>query len=407
MVLLARGAAPLRPPDGEPKLPTMMEPVALAVFEERIRSDAAATVAWFQAQGVTLKVISGDNVDTASAVARRVGVAGSERAVDARTLPGGANASGWSGDLEDPEHLQRLAVVMEGSAVFGRVTPEQKRAMVRALQSRAHVVAMTGDGVNDISALKEADLGIAMGSGSDATKAVARVVLLDGNFASLAAVVGEGQRVLANMERVANLFLTKTVCAFLLAVAVGVSAQPYPLLPRHLSLVSAIGIGVPGFFLALAPARQPARPGFVRRVCSFAVRAGAVTAAAVLMVYGARDSHDPTSESSHTEVALTWGVMTLVVLVIVARPLSGAKTVLVAAMALLLGGAVLSPATRELLALNRPDVDAFAVPALAILSSILLVGMPGGSGGWVKGKDHYRHRGVGQNPFAGRAERSE
>ncbi len=354
--------------------------MALAVFEERVRPDAAATVAWFQEQGVALKVISGDNADTVSAVARRVGVAGAEHAVDARTLPGGTSAPAWSTDLEDPEQRQRLATIMEDAAVFGRVTPEQKRAMVRALQARHHVVAMTGDGVNDISALKEADLGIAMGSGSDATKAVARVVLLDGNFASLAAVVGEGQRVLANMERVANLFLTKTVCAFLVAVAVGVSAQPYPLLPRHLSLVSAIGIGVPGFFLALAPARQPARPGFVRRVSLFAMRAGTVTAAAVLVVYSAIGPHDVSSEANHTEVAFTWAVAALVVLVIVARPLNGAKAMLVGAMAALLGLVMVVPVTRDLLALNRPDSEALAVPALAVLASMLLVGMPGGLG---------------------------
>ncbi|MFN0030213.1 MAG: HAD-IC family P-type ATPase [Acidimicrobiales bacterium] len=407
VVLLGRGSAPRRHHDDEPQLPPGVEPVALVVFEERVRADAAATVAWFQDQGVTLKVISGDNVDTASAVARRVGVAGADRAVDARTLPGGTNGGGGAGDLEDPESVeaqQRLAAVMEGAAVFGRVTPDQKRAMVAALQQRGHVVAMTGDGVNDISALKEADLGIAMGSGSDATKAVARVVLLDGNFASLAAVVGEGQRVLANMERVANLFLTKTVCAFVLSVVVGVAAQPYPLLPRHLSLISAIGIGVPGFVLALAPARQPARPGFVRRVCSFAMRSGTVTAAAVLVIHGARGSHDATSELRQTEVALTWALMALVVLVIVARPLNAVKTVLIGSMALMLGIAVLSPVTRDVLALSRLDTRGLAAVTLAVLVSMLLVGRPGGAGGWMKGQDHHRHLGLRQHPFAGGAQ---
>src|SRR2546430_7230954 len=150
---------------------------------------------------------------------------------------------------------------MERHSVFGRVTPQQKRAMVAALQRRSHVVAMTGDGVNDVLALKDADIGVAMGSGSDAARAVAQLVLLDSTFNVLPSVVGEGRRVIANIERVANLFLTKTIYAMLLALAVGVAGFPFPFLPRHLTIISSLTIGIPAFFLALAPNAPMARPG--------------------------------------------------------------------------------------------------------------------------------------------------
>ena len=163
-------------------------------------------------------MISGDNPRTVGAVAARVALPGAERVVDARELPD-----------DDTE----LAEVVESNFVFGRVTPHQKRRIVGALQSRGHTVAMTGDGVNDALALKDADIGIAMGNGAAATRAVAQLVLLDSSFASLPGIVAEGRRVIANVERVANLFVTKTVYAVLLACAVGVARWPYPFLPRH------------------------------------------------------------------------------------------------------------------------------------------------------------------------------
>jgi cation-transporting P-type ATPase E len=165
-----------------------------------------------------------------------------------------------------------------GASVFGRVTPQQKQAMVTALQARGHTVAMTGDGVNDVLALKLADIGIAMGSGAPATKAVAELVLLDSRFATLPSVVAEGRRVTANIERVANLFITKTVWATLLAVAAGVTLLPYPFLPRDLTIIYTLAIGVPSFFLALAPNSRRYRPGFTDRVLRFAIPAGGIIA---------------------------------------------------------------------------------------------------------------------------------
>ena len=150
--------------------------------------------------------------------------------------------------------------MLETHSVFGRVTPQQKRAMVGALQSKGHVVAMTGDGVNDALALKDADIGVAMGSGAAATRAVAQLVLLDGKFATLPGVVAEGRRVIANIERSANLFVTKTVYAMLLAIAVVIAGWRYPFLPRHLTIISTFTIGIPGFFLALAPEHAALHP---------------------------------------------------------------------------------------------------------------------------------------------------
>ena len=180
------------------RLPAGVRPSALVLLAEKVRPDAGETLRYFDEQGVALKVISGDNPRTVGAVAREVGLPGAGDAVDARTLP---------------EDRDELAEVLEHHSVFGRVTPQQKRAIVGALQSRGHVVAMTGDGVNDALALKDADIGIAMGSGAAATRAVAQLVLLDNKFSTMPGVVAEGRRVIANIERSANLFVTKTVYA--------------------------------------------------------------------------------------------------------------------------------------------------------------------------------------------------
>ena len=222
------------------------------MLTERLRSDAPDTIAYFAAQGVALKVISGDSPHTVAAVAARAGVPEAGHPVDARDLP------------EDPAALGAL---LEERSVIGRVSPHQKEAMVRALQARGHTVAMTGNGVNDVLALKLADIGVAMGTGAPATKAVAELVLLDNRFATLPGVVAEGRRVTANIERVANLFITKTVWATLLAVAAGAVLKPYPFLPRHLTIIDTLAIGVPAFFLALAPNRRRYVPGSSAGCC--------------------------------------------------------------------------------------------------------------------------------------------
>ncbi|MEP6624568.1 MAG: HAD-IC family P-type ATPase [Acidimicrobiia bacterium] len=320
------------------KLPAGLEAVALVMFEEQVRPDAAETLEYFRSQGVALKVISGDNPRTVGAVARRVGLEVTDP-YDARNLP---------------EDQAALADVLDEFSVFGRVTPHQKRAMVGALQSRGHVVAMTGDGVNDALALKDADIGVAMGSGAAATRAVAQLVLLDGKFATLPGVVAEGRRVTANIERAANLFLTKTVYAAILAVATVVSGWPFPFLPRHLTLVSAVTIGIPGFFLAFAPSTRRYIPGFVRRVLGFALPAGAIAAVAVYVAYGvARANHASTAEARTVSIIVLL-IIGLFVLVLLARPMTTYRRVLVLVMIGLSVGALGLPFTRRLIDLRLP-----------------------------------------------------
>jgi cation-transporting ATPase E len=336
VLLLARARSPLT---GD-ELPSVIEPAALVLLEEKVRPDAADTLRYFAEQGVELKVISGDNPRTVGAVAQRVGLPRAGDPVDARTLP---------------EDEGALADVLEEHTVYGRVSPHQKQAMVRALQARGHVVAMTGDGVNDALALKLADIGVAMGSGAAATRAVAQLVLLDGRFATMPGVVAEGRRVIANIERVANLFVTKTVYALLLAIAVGVAQLPYPFLPRHLTLVGSLSIGIPAFFLSLAPNTQRYVPGFVRRVARFTIPAGFVAAGATFGAYAlAREQPGVSLDEARTTAALVLLVIGLWVLVILARPLTPWRGLLMGAMVAAFALALLVPAGRDFYALELP-----------------------------------------------------
>ena len=256
-----------------PTLPKDLTAALLVVLAEQVRPDAAQTLDYFKRQGVAVRVISGDNPVTVAAIAAHLGLrnpdGGEPVGVDARTLPA----------IED---TQALADALEKHTVFGRVTPEQKRAFVNALKSRGHTVAMTGDGVNDALALKDADLGIAMGNAAPATKAVSRLVLLNSQFDALPSVVAEGRRVIANMERVASLFLTKTTWAALLAAVVAITGFVYPFLPRQLTIVSSLTIGIPAFVLALAPTNQRYRAGFLARVLRLSVPAGVIVVVGVL-----------------------------------------------------------------------------------------------------------------------------
>jgi cation-transporting P-type ATPase E len=354
VLVLAHAEGPLM---GE-SLPPDPRAAALIVLTERLRPDAAETLAFFAAQGVALKVLSGDSPHTVAAVAARAGLPGAGAPVDARELP------------EDPE---ALGGVLAGHAVFGRVTPHQKQAMVKALQARGHTVAMTGDGVNDVLALKLADLGIAMGSGAAATKAVAELVLLDGRFATLPGVVAEGRRVTANIERVANLFVTKTVWTALLAIAVGVSLLPYPLLPRHLTIIDTLTIGVPSFFLALAPNQRRYLPGFVSRVLRFAIPAGGIVAAATLTAYLLARAVGMSLVQQHTTVVLVAFILSLCVLVLLAIPLTWRRMLLVGAA--LAGFAMLFPlrAVRGFYALEVPRGELWIALLVAAIGAASLV----------------------------------
>ena len=349
--------------DGEPPpgAPPAGRPVALVAIEERIRANARATLDYFARQHVAVKVMSGDDPRTVGAVAARVGIPGAESPVDARGLPDDAT---------------ELADVVEATTVFGRTGPQQKQSMVRALQSRGHTVSMTGDGVNDVLALKEADLGVAMGSGAAVSRAVAPVVLLDSDFAGLPPVLSEGRRVIANVERVANLFVTKTVYATLLALAVGVARVPFPFLPRHLTIISSLTIGIPAFFLALARNDRRARPGFVGRVLRFAVPAGILAATATMTSYGLARAEHVSQVEARTTATITLFIVALWVLAILARPTNLWRFELEASMAGLFVLALLLPWTREFFALNmaEPAVTAQAIAIGAGAAALLELG---------------------------------
>ncbi|WP_053849500.1 cation-translocating P-type ATPase [Streptomyces sp. NRRL B-24085] len=316
VLLLARATRDL----DHPEVARGARPTALVVLEQRLRPDAADTLRYFAEQDVRAKVISGDNAVSVGAVAAKLGLNGST--VDARRLPA------------EPDGM---AQALDEGTVFGRVTPQQKRDMVGALQSRGHTVAMTGDGVNDVLALKDADIGVAMGSGSEATRAVAQIVLLNNSFSTLPDVVAEGRRVIGNITRVATLFLVKTVYSVLLAVLVVCWQVEYPFLPRHLTLLSTLTIGVPAFFLALAPNHERAQPHFVRRVMRYSVPGGVVAAIATFVTYLIARHHytGPGALDAETSAAtLTLFLISMWVLAIIARPYTWWRLALVAAMGL-------------------------------------------------------------------------
>lgn len=349
-------------PVNHPEAPGRVVPAALIVLEQSIRPDACETLDYFAAQKVSVKVISGDNAVSVGAVASALGLPGA--AVDARDLPADSG---------------QLAEMLQKYTAFGRVRPDQKRAIVHALQSRGNTVAMTGDGVNDVLALKDADIGVAMGAGSPASRAVAQIVLLDNKFATLPYVVAEGRRVIGNIERVSNLFLTKTVYSVLLALLVGITglgakatgAQSlmFPFEPIQVTIAAWFTIGIPAFILSLAPNNERAQPGFVRRVMTAAVPNGAVagiaTFACYLSAFRGPAATPPQQMQASTSALITLLVIAVWVLAVVARPYTWWRVVLVA----LSGAAYVAifsiPLTQHKFGLDPSNI-ALTVAALAI-----------------------------------------
>ena len=358
VLLLGRSDLPVDHADA----PGTVTPVALVVLEQRIRPDARDTLDYFASQHVAVKVISGDNAVSVGAVADALGLHG--ETMDARELP------------EDP---QRLAEVLEQCTTFGRVRPDQKRAMVHALQSRQHTVAMTGDGVNDVLALKDADIGVAMGSGAPASRAVAQIVLLDNKFATLPHVVAEGRRVIGNIERVSNLFLTKTVYSVLLAIAVGLGGLSarflgtdpllFPFQPIHVTIAAWFTIGIPALILSLAPNNERAKPGFVRRVMTAALPSGVVIGVATfcsyLLAYQGRQAGPTEQTQASTAALITLLVAAIWVLAVVARPYEWWRVALVVISGLAYVAIFTVPFTRELFLLDPTNPRTTAV-ALAV-----------------------------------------
>ena len=359
--------------------PGRVTPVALVVLEQRVRPDARETLDYFASQNVSVKVISGDNAVSVSAVAGSLGLHG--ETLDARELPTQAEA---------------LADTMAEYTTFGRVRPDQKRAMVHALQSRDHTVAMTGDGVNDVLALKDADIGVAMGSGSPASRAVAQIVLLDNKFATLPYVVGEGRRVIGNIERVSNLFLTKTVYSVLLALLVGLAGlishwghtEPllYPFQPIHVTIAAWFTIGIPAFVLSLAPNNERARTGFVRRVMTSALPSGAVvgitTFVSYLVAYPGRAGTDIEQTQASTAALITLLIGAVWVLAVVARPYQWWRIELVAFSAV--GYLVIFawPWAREKFMLDPSDVTTTTTAVLIGLLAAVLIE----ASWWIQGR---------------------
>ena len=350
-----------------PQLDVQAEPMALVLCSEKIREDAERTLAWFREQGVRCRVISGDNPVTVGAIARRVKLTGDHEpvAMDARELP---------------EDVNELARVLENVDVLGRVLPDQKKAIVQALHTQNHVVAMTGDGVNDALAIKEADLGIAMGNAAPATKAVAQVVLVDSKFSHLPDVVARGRQVMANMERVASLFLVKTVYSALISLGVVLTQIPYPYLPRHITYIGALTIGMPAFILALAPNTRRYIPGFLKRVVTFALPGGIATALSVLLaawvlppVMGWNVTGDAADLSAlRATSAIILFAMGVFVLARVARPLNGWRGVLVAVFAAagVIGAFV--PFVANFFALILPTGATMVATLIALAGSALI-----------------------------------
>lgn len=240
----------------EKELPDKLEVLGFVLISDVIRKEASKTLKYFKEQGVNIKIISGDNPITVSKIAKRAGVENSEKYINMQ-------------EIKTKEQLEKAA---KEYTIFGRVTPVQKKELVQALKKEGHTVAMTGDGVNDVLALKEADCSIAMASGSDATRNVAELVLLDSNFASMPEIVLEGRRTINNIERSATLFLVKTIYASILAIIFLFVNMPYPFMPIQLTLISTVTIGIPSFVLALEPNKERIKGKFLRNVISRALR---------------------------------------------------------------------------------------------------------------------------------------
>lgn len=331
-----------------------VKPLGLISLAEGIRPDAASTLSYFKKQGVEIKIISGDSAQTVATIARRVGL--SPRSYDARNLP------------DYDETPTKFLETVRKHNIFGRVQPQQKRQIVAALQQAGRVVAMTGDGVNDVLALKKADLGIAMNSGSPATRAVAEVVLMDNKFSHLPSVLAEGRRVVANIERASGLFIIKNVYSTVLALAVTALGLTYPFLPAQMTVISTLSIGVPAFFLALAPNNQLYRPGFLCRVLSFAIPTGAITALAMLGSYSQLSRAGASTIVAGTSVSMVVMAIGLAVLAWLARPIRGWKIGLIG----LCGGAfvlyLLLPRVAQIFSLKLDPTTLLTVLSWAVIA---------------------------------------
>ena len=306
-------------------LPEGLVPAALLCLRDALRPNVQKTVRYFGEQGVTLKVISGDSPLTVSHAAAAAGVPGADRMVDLSTIEGEKDYTALS------RHY----------TIFGRVSPQDKQGLIEALRKDGHGVAMVGDGVNDIPALKAADCSIAMAGGSDAACRVAQITLLDADFDVMPRIVLEGRRVINNITRAASLFLVKNIFSLLLSVLLLIFPFAYPFAPIQLTLVSSLTIGIPSFVLALQPSRDRVSGSFLRNVIMRALPGGVCTAALIIPLMAFSDGLGFSQDVVSTLSTLIAGYSGLVVLFLTCLPLNALRGGLVAAMAALFAGAVL------------------------------------------------------------------
>jgi magnesium-transporting ATPase (P-type) len=379
VLALARGSGPL--PDPPPEQPPPdLEPLGIVVLAEELRPNVRDTIAFLRREGVEVKVLSGDAGQTVAAIARDVGIE-----------VGGVS----EGDAipDDPSARRSFAV---HATVVGRISPEGKKAIVEALRAEGRYVAMVGDGVNDVPALKSSNLAIAQGSGTQMARSVSDLVLISGDFASVPLLVAEGRRALRNLQRVSKLYVTKSAFAAFLILTIGTSSDAYPLLPRHLTLAASLTIGIPTFFLALAPSSGPWRPErFVRSVARFAVPAGVVVGTGVVAGYLFALHDLDLSVTNARTVAVTILVACALYLVMALEAVgSRRRSTLVAVMCTVLGGlyvvALAIPVTRRFFELTVPDLGmivtaacacAVSIAGLALCGFSLYVARPASNGG--------------------------
>lgn len=347
VLLLAEGAGAL---EGD-RLAGPLVPLGFAILSDKLRPDAATTLAYFKEQGVTVKVISGDNAQAAAQVSRRAGVDRADRWVDLSALPEGE--TDWG----------RMA---EQHTVFGRVTPGQKRALIQGLQARGHTVAMLGDGVNDVLALKDADCSVAMAAGSEAAQHVSQMVLLDSNFDALPHIVREGRRVINNIERSASLFLVKNIFSFLVSLVLLFLPAVYPLVPAQISLISALFIGAPSFLLTFEPYFGRIQGHFLRNILLNALPGGLTNVVTIFTMLAVGQALALPLEQVSTLCALLVGVNGFLVLLFLCWPLTGFRGLVLALMAAGFAGAVvfLSPLF-QLATLTTQSWQLFALMAAA------------------------------------------
>ncbi len=333
-------------------LPQGMRPLALVILEDHIRKEAPDTIAWFVANKVQVKIISGDNPVTVSAIAQRVGVAGAEQYVSL-----------------DGKSDEEVAALAEAYTVFGRVTPEQKLILVRQLRAHGHIVAMTGDGVNDAMALKEADCSIAMADGSSVARNISNIVLLDNNFATLPSVVKEGRQVVNNVQQSSSLFLMKTLVSVLLSLITLALTVDYPFEPASLVMVEAFVIAIPSVILTLQPNHNLIEGRFLSVVLKQCIPYGLTILSNILFAMLGSYLLGLSSAENQTLLVLVFTITAFMNLVFLCRPINRIRAACIALSALCITGGILFGGSWF-------GVTAFTLPVLCLTAALIACSIP-------------------------------